>query len=248
MAAATAAHHPGQEVLFRPVRAGNAFEETVERLLQIIRLGVVPPGERLPSERDLAGSLRVSRVTLREAIRALQSAHYVDVRRGRYGGTFVADLPKRRTRRSADQLKKLLSRMGGDLEDIFALRYVVETGAAELAAMRALSGRGESSLREALRRCEEADLSTYRRLDSQLHLAIAEATGAPSLVAAAIDARQRINDLLDAIPLLERNLAHSNEQHRRMVAAILSGRPTAARHATAEHVDGTAALLRGFLG
>ena len=83
------------EALFRPVRAGNPFEETVERLLQAIKLGVVAPGDRLPSERDLAARLNVSRVTLREAIRALTEAGYVESRRGRYGGTFVNDrLPK----------------------------------------------------------------------------------------------------------------------------------------------------------
>src|SRR5580698_10589419 len=62
------------DALFRPVRAGNAFEETVERLLQTIRLGVVGPGERLPAEREMAARLNVSRVTVREAIRALQQA------------------------------------------------------------------------------------------------------------------------------------------------------------------------------
>jgi DNA-binding FadR family transcriptional regulator len=71
------------------VREGNAFEETVERLLQAIRLGVAVPGERLPAERDLAARFRVSRVTLREAIRALADARYVESRRGRSGGTFV---------------------------------------------------------------------------------------------------------------------------------------------------------------
>ena len=56
--------------LFRPVRAGNAFEDTVARLLQTIRLGVVAPGEGLPSERDLAVRFSVSRDTVRDAIKA----------------------------------------------------------------------------------------------------------------------------------------------------------------------------------
>ena len=47
--------------LLGPVRAGNAFEETVERLLTVIKLGVVPPGDRFPAERELAGLLGVSR-------------------------------------------------------------------------------------------------------------------------------------------------------------------------------------------
>src|SRR3954447_8593221 len=75
--------------VFRPVKAGNTFEETVERLAQAVKLGVVPKGGRLPAERELAERLNVSRVTLREAIKALQQAGFVVSRRGRTGGTFV---------------------------------------------------------------------------------------------------------------------------------------------------------------
>ncbi len=65
------------EALFRPIRGGNAFEETVERLLQALRLGVVAPGGRLPPGRELAARLGVSRATLREALATLQSAGYL---------------------------------------------------------------------------------------------------------------------------------------------------------------------------
>src|SRR5689334_11481239 len=75
--------------VWRPVRGGNAFEITVARLAQAIKLGLVAEGERLPAERDLAERLQVSRVTLREAIRALREAGYLESRRGRTGGTFV---------------------------------------------------------------------------------------------------------------------------------------------------------------
>src|ERR1700723_1748431 len=79
--------------LLRPVRAGNAFEETVERLLTAIRLGVVGPGGRFPAERQFAAQLGISRTTLREAIRVLQEAGFVESRRGRFGGTFVTGEP-----------------------------------------------------------------------------------------------------------------------------------------------------------
>src|SRR5260370_24973914 len=69
--------------LLGPVRAGNAFEETVERMLTVIKLGMVAPGHRFPPERELAGLFGVSRLTLREAIRPLQQARYVESRRGR---------------------------------------------------------------------------------------------------------------------------------------------------------------------
>ena len=85
---------PLQEVrraVYRPVREGNALEDTVARLVQTIRLGVVAPGESLPPERELAALYAVSRDTVREAIRELADTGYLVRRRGRYGGTFVAD-------------------------------------------------------------------------------------------------------------------------------------------------------------
>jgi DNA-binding FadR family transcriptional regulator len=226
--------------VFRPVRAGNAFEETVERLLQAIRLGVAVPGERLPAERELATRLGVSRVTLREAIRSLQQAGYVESRRGRYGGTFVNEvlpLPQPTSDRGS----------GADLADALTLRQVLEAGAAEAAASRSLGQDDRRNLRARLAECVAADVGEYRRRDSRLHLAIAEATGSASLTAAVADVRMRTNELLDAIPLLEPNLAHSNEQHERIVTAILDGDADAARREMAEHLSGTAALLRGFL-
>ncbi len=65
------------DIAFRPLRKGNAFEECVERVLSALKLGLVPPGERLPSERDLATRLGVSRVTLREALRSLAEAGWL---------------------------------------------------------------------------------------------------------------------------------------------------------------------------
>jgi GntR family transcriptional regulator, L-lactate dehydrogenase operon regulator len=226
--------------LFRPVRTRNAFEETVERLLQAIRLGVAAPGDRLPAERDLAARLGVSRVTLREAIRALADAGYVESRRGRYGGTFVAESLPAPPPPVAP---------AGDLEDVLTMRHVLESGAAEAAAARTLTPHDRQTLSAALLEASYVDIdeAEYRRRDSRLHLAVAEAAGAPSLTTAVADVRTRVNELLDAIPLLAVNIEHSNAQHRTIVDAILAGDAAAARRAMAEHLDGTAALLRGFL-
>ena len=228
------------EALFRPVRAGNAFEETVERLLQAIRLGVVGAGERLPSERELAERLGVSRVTLREAIRALADAGYVESRRGRYGGTFVHD-----TLPGPPEPDGKVDAVG--IEDALCLRYVLETGAAEMAAARSLSPADRQHLTGTLAEAASADLDDYRRKDSRLHLAIAEVTASGSLTTAMADARSRVNQLLDRIPLLPPNLEHSNAQHEAIVDAILAGDAPAARQAMAEHIEGTASLLRAFL-
>jgi DNA-binding FadR family transcriptional regulator len=232
--------------VLRPVREGNAFEETVERLLTVIKLGLVGPGERFPAERELAAQLGISRLTLREAIGELQQAGYVESRRGRFGGTFIIYTPPVPGR---GELRRLAREDGEKLADALTFRLAVETGAAE--ALARLLPQAEADQREMLlSRLAEvngASPQDYRRLDTLFHLSIAELTGSSLLAAACTDARMRLNDLLNAIPVLQRNIAHTAGQHAAIVTAILAGDADRARHAVAEHLEGTGALLRGFL-
>lgn len=227
-----------------PVRAGNAFEETVERLLQVIRLRLVDHGERLPPERELARSLGISRVTLREAIRVLAEEGYVESRRGRTGGTFVIYRPRAP---EAGDLARVAAGRAAQVRDALVFRRAVETGAAEHLAATGLAAADADRLRAALAAVNAAPPAEYRRLDVRFHLTIAELTGSPLLAAACADARLRVTDLLDAIPVLRPNIEHAAVQHAAIVAAILARDPAAAHRAMAEHLDGTASLLRGFL-
>ena len=234
--------------MLRPVRAGNAFEETVERLLTVIKLGVVGPGARFPAERELAAQLGISRLTLREAIRELHQAGYVESRRGRFGGTFVTYTPPAP---DAGELRRMAIQDGDKLTDALTFRLAVETGAAErLATMLAAAPAPDGPREVLLARLTEVNAASpqdYRRLDTLFHLSIAELTGSSLLTTACADARMRLNDLLNAIPVLRRNIDHTAGQHAAIVAAILAGEADAARHAVAEHLEGTAALLRAFL-
>src|SRR5216683_25866 len=101
--------------VLRPVRAGNAFEETVERLLTVIKLGV-------------------SRLTLREAIRELQQAGFIESRRGRSGGTFVTYRPPAPR---PGELRRIAREDGDKLTDALTFRLAVETGSAQLLAQAA---------------------------------------------------------------------------------------------------------------
>ncbi|WP_405878629.1 FCD domain-containing protein [Streptomyces sp. NBC_01136] len=228
--------------VLRPVRAGNGFEEALEQILQVVRLGLVPGGGRLPAERELAERLGISRVTLREVLKVLQDQGLVESRRGRYGGTFVvprADAP------GEDELRRRFAKV--DIEDVLRFREVLEVGAAGLCATHGLSPQQAERLRDALTRTHEAPLADYRRLDTLLHLTLAELSGSPSLTAQYAAVRASVNDLLDCIPLLVRNLEHSQRQHTALVEAVLDGDADGAREIMREHCAGTAALLRGFL-
>jgi len=227
------------EALLWPVR-GNTFEEIVGRLLQTIRLGVLEPGQSLPPERELATRLGVSRDTVREAIKSLSDAGYLVVRRGRYGGTFLADdLPAP----TADGVGFNRS----DIDDTLRLREILEVGAARMVASRTLTAAERETLWTRVADVREAPPDDYRRLDSRLHLAIAEMAGVPSLVPLVAENRMRLNELLEHIPLLARNIVHSDQQHEAIVRAILAGDTDGAAAAVRAHTDGSAVLLHGFL-
>ncbi|HLY33644.1 MAG TPA: GntR family transcriptional regulator [Jatrophihabitantaceae bacterium] len=230
--------------VFAPVPVRNAFEVTVERLAQSIRLGVLADGIRLPPERELADTFGVSRVTLREAIKALRDAGLVESRRGRGGGTFVvAPVSRPGGRRAAARFGTRLH----SIDDALDLRRVVEPGAAALAATRTLTAADRASLHRYLDDATHCTPEKRRLADSRLHLAIAALGGSASVTAVVADVQMRLDELLRAIPVIPANIAHSNLQHAVIVEAILAGQPERARTQMEEHVDGTAALLRGFL-
>jgi len=237
--------------VLRPIREGNAFEETVERLLTVIKLGLIGRGERFPPERELAAQLGISRLTLREAIRELQRADYVESRRGRLGGTFITYT---RPAPNVSDLRRLAQERGKKVADALTFRYAVETGAADMLAQQLAATAGGMPLaRREVLLARLADVNNagpqeYRRMDTLFHLAIAELTDSSLLASACTEARMQLNDLLNAIPVLKLNIAHAAVQHAAIVEAILAGDPKRARTAVAEHLAGTGSLLRGFLG
>src|ERR671921_308011 len=109
--------------VFDKVQPPTTFEETVERLGTAIRLGLLPPGTRLPPERELAELFAISRSTLRQALTTLTQTGHLVAQRGRTGGTFVAAEPP-------------LRGPGVELDgwrDLLDYRVAVETGAVLLA-------------------------------------------------------------------------------------------------------------------
>jgi len=112
------------------------------------------------------------------------------------------------------------------LSDALTFRLAVETGAAEVLARQFAATREDrvepgGQIRTVLA-AKLADVNAacpddYRRLDTLFHLSIAELAGSTLLSAACADARMRLNDLLNAIPVLQRNIDHTAGQHQAIV-------------------------------
>jgi GntR family transcriptional regulator, transcriptional repressor for pyruvate dehydrogenase complex len=228
------------ETVFAPVRSQTAFEETVDRLGTAIKLGLLPPGTRLPAERELCARFGIARSTLRQALVALAQSGHLHATRGRGGGTFVADPQPPATPPSEDLL--------AHWHDVCDVRMTVEVGIAVLAAERA-----EPAALDALDELVVAlddmleDFTLYRQADVRWHVGLAEATGSPRLVTAMTEVQGAMTDLISYIAHPPEVLDSSNAQHRRILAAVRRHDEAAAAREMAEHLRGTEHVLAGLL-
>jgi DNA-binding FadR family transcriptional regulator len=175
----------GLDGAFQPVSTRRTFEEAVEQIADKVKSGELHVGDRLPPERELAARMRISRPTLREAVKALAEAGVLEVRRGQSGGIFVAsELVPRELVKTTLQMR--LSEVAGVLE----ARRLLEPRVAQLAAVH--SGEDDFAAMEATidRQRELAaqpdflpheDL--FLQLDMKFHLALARATRNTTIVA-----------------------------------------------------------------
>ena len=238
--AATAEQTPALEAIFKPVHPPTTFEETVERLGTAIRLGLLVPGTRLPSERDLADQLGISRSTLRQALTTLvQSGHLVSLR-GRAGGTFVAPEPPLGQDVGGEVL-------GEEARAVLDYRVAVETGATVLAAERAQVEDLERLLDFTQRMEGARRFDDYRRADIRFHIGVAEASHSPRLVTAMTEVQGQMSDLIARIAHPDEVLTRANEQHSRLVSLLRRRDVGRAVQLMREHMDGTEHILAGLL-
>jgi GntR family transcriptional repressor for pyruvate dehydrogenase complex len=117
--------------VFKPIRPKKISEEIVEQIKNLISQGELKPGERIPSERDMANLLGVSRPSVREAIMVLEAMGLVESRQG--GGTFVRSLAEASL---ADPLTSMVEGNPNLLQSLLEVRMGLEGWSAKLAASR----------------------------------------------------------------------------------------------------------------
>jgi GntR family transcriptional regulator, transcriptional repressor for pyruvate dehydrogenase complex len=207
--------------------------QAAETIKALIVAGDLQPGDALPSERELAAMLGISRPSLREAIRVLSAMNVVEPRHG--GGTYVTSLDPRLL---AQPVSFLLQVDPTAFQHLHEVRQVLEVGAARLAAPR-ISADVLAHLGELADAATQAlpDPARYLELDYQIHTAIIEATGNPIY----ISLYESIADLsLESRKQTAQNPAvrqRAHEDHLAIIAALREHDPAAAGQAMSSHLE-----------
>ncbi|QGZ39632.1 DNA-binding FadR family transcriptional regulator [Pseudoduganella flava] len=205
------------------------YRVVADRIAQLIRDEGIAPGARLPSERDLATKLAVSRASLREALIALELGGVIEVRGG--SGVYVcepdvgADLPE----------------AGPGPFEVLSARRLIEAEVAAIAA-RVASDSALDAILTAIEAMEahHANKTTNEQADRNFHLAIARSTGNGALVGVMDylwNQRGRLWHKLKEHFQTEELRQETLKDHRRIFEAIAAHDPAGARRAMRAHLE-----------
>jgi len=224
---------------FTSLERRSTTETVVDAIQAMIIDRKLKPGDALPSERELAATLSVSRNVLREALGILGQRGLVDSRHGT--GTFVS-LPSGRQARDAFRLLLELGRVS--LVELCDARILIEPELAAIAATRDDEA-GRENLRKALAdlRLSEGNGEQHVAYDLAFHGAIA-ALADHAVLRALVDAvKEPVMRGMVLGTKVPRAIEDSNKQHEAIAAAILARQPEEARREMQAHLR----FVRGYL-
>lgn len=212
---------------------GSVTQLVEQQILRVLDDGQLRPGDRLPPEREFALTLGVSRTTVREALGSLKAQGRVEIRHGQ--GVYVAQPQTTR------ELRSSLGRHEHTLEELFAMREVLEAPAAQWAAERQDLPR-LAEVRKALETLNHAmdqdphDFAELEKLDAAFHLAIVEAAGNRFLSQTLGVLQDMLAQGMETTLRVPGRLRKSRVDHERILTALISGDGPAARLAARRHV------------
>jgi GntR family transcriptional regulator, transcriptional repressor for pyruvate dehydrogenase complex len=233
---------PAEANLFSRVSVGRISEIIVEQIRLLMRQGQLKPGDRLPPERDLCERFGVSRVTVREALRTLESSGLVEIRVGARGGAFVT-VPS--SDRVGEGLADLLTLSVISAADVTEVRMILEAGLVPLVCARATE-EDLADLEGICERSEEALKAGDHSMDLSLefHIRVAQATHNPAVVMLIESFRgpllMSLQQALEAAPEMGNRGAREHEQ---FIEAVRRRDPDAASAIMREHLERTAHRL-----
>ncbi|MBC3766775.1 FadR family transcriptional regulator [Neptunicella marina] len=221
-----------QTLKLQAIKSDRLYMKVAEQLRSLVDKGQIKPGERFPSERELADKLGVSRPTIREAMIALELSGVIEIRTG--SGIYVTQ--------QKQPVERELSDKGIGLFEIMEIRYIIEAEACALAASR-ITDEQLTRLREAVRAMEEEEKqpNASEKADCAFHMIIAEAAQNSAI----LEVVKWLWELRNQSELSTRFLARIRQEgvhpsiaeHRKILQALEQRNPEKARIAMKMHIE-----------
>lgn len=222
-----------------PVKSTRIYEEIIRQIKAMIAEGRLKSGDQLPPERDLAEKFLVSRTSVREALRALESVGLIEIRPGE--GTFVREIS---VEALVEPLALVLLSQREMIGELFEARRLLEPAIAGLAARRAT----RDEVQEMERILDEqakaiAAGNTGLAQDAAFHVAIGTAAhnrAITRIVHAVMDLLAQSREESISTP---GRPTRSHEDHRRILDAVRAGNAAGAERAMLDHVVAVEGLV-----
>ena len=218
---------------FKPIKQPRISDEVFNQLKESILSDGLKAGEKLPPERELVDQFQVSRVAIREAIRTLENAGFVEIRQGSAGGTYVTDLTFEKLANACFDLF-LANKIS--IHELHQVRILIEPEVARLATLKA-TPESKQRLVEAFEAEHPpgASLSEDIASGTKVHFVLTEMCGnrfLEAIVNSVIKLNARILEEMKPDPP---HIIHPPGLHRPVVDAVLEGDPEAAAEAMRNH-------------
>jgi DNA-binding FadR family transcriptional regulator len=217
---------------FRPIKQLRVSGEVCEQLKQSILSGHFKAGDKLPSERDLAEEFRVSRVAIREALRALGNSGFIVTRQGVNGGTYVTELTFGQI---GNAFLDLFLADKISIPELYHVRLLVEPEIARLASL-AITPEYAQRLKEALQAEDLPTTSLWEDIEKKtaVHYILAEMCGNRFFEAILRSSMKLTHKVIEVVSPNPYTL-HPAGMHRPIVEAVLAGDPVTACSAMKKH-------------
>jgi GntR family transcriptional repressor for pyruvate dehydrogenase complex len=232
----------GREMGIEPIKSTRIYEEIVRQVKAMIAEGRLKSGDQLPPERDLAEKFVVSRTSVREALRALESLGLVEIRPGE--GTFVRQVS---IETLIEPLALMMVSQREAIAELFEARRLLEPAIAALAARRATPEELHEMERILEEQAKEIAMGRTGLLqDGQFHAAIASAAHNQAI-------SRLVHGMMDLLAQSREDSLNtpgrptrSHEDHRRVLEAIRRRDEGGAEQTMRDHLVGVEALVLGM--
>lgn len=232
--------------VFKPIKNRIKVRDAIaSQVEESILAGHFSPDTRLPSETEMMGQFGASRNTVREALRMVEAAGMISIRRGGRGGAVVM---RQSNQFVSDFLVKSL-RLGGVSSDSVAqFRIALEPSIAAIVAQQGVTPEIDAQLEANIEDVKALNarnkVTGYKNMD--FHVLLAKATANPMLIIILTTVKSSLDVITPILKIKRKVMSETIRHHEKILAAIRNGDPATARQQMEEHLADLCGALKQF--